>query len=87
MTNLSEPNPADPFLVVCADERDHGQEELEEQDEDGVAGATHLGRVLRAGLHLGQLNLLELGLGVEANLLYYCAALVLPLQNSSIKQE
>ena len=60
MTNLSEPNPGDPFipfLVVCADERDHGQEELEEQDEDGVAGAAPLRQVFRARLQLGQLYL------------------------------
>ena len=41
-------------LVVGADERDHREEELEQQDEDGVAGPARLGQVLGAGLQVAQ---------------------------------
>ena len=41
-------------LVVSADERDHGEQELEEQDEDGVACAARLREVLGARLEVGQ---------------------------------
>ena len=44
-------------LVVSADEGDHGEEELEEEDEDGVGGAPPLWQVFRARLQLGQLDL------------------------------
>ena len=46
-------------LVVSADEGDHGEEELEEEDEDGVGGAAPLRQVFRARLQLGQLDLQE----------------------------
>ena len=57
MTNLSEPTPLHSSLVVSADEGDHGEEELEEQDEDGAAGAPPLRQVFRARLQLRQLYL------------------------------